>query len=57
MVTPVPVSFKEPHSSIADTLKSPPVFIYNPVLFPVPSVSCFNVAVIAKLSVVLIRAG
>ena len=49
-----PVSFKEPNSSIAVTLKSPAVFIKIPLANPEPSVSSFSDAVKAALSIVLI---
>ena len=49
------VSFKEPNSKIAVTLKSPALFKYKPVTFPSPSLSCLRVAEIAVLSSVFIR--
>ena len=51
------VSFNDPNSKIEFTLKSPTVFINNPVPVPVPSVIYFKVAVIAALSMVLINPG
>ena len=50
-----PVSFKEPNSNIAVTLKSPAVFINTPLANPEPSVSSFKLEVKAALSIVLIK--
>ena len=50
-----PVSFKDPNSKIAFTLKSPALFNEIPVEFPDPSVNSFKVAVIAALSIVFIK--
>ena len=50
-----PVSFNDPNSNTELTLKSPALFIYKPVAFPDPSVSCLSVADITALSMVFMR--